>query len=73
MVIVSDARYIHDEGMALWRRSFWRIVALVVLIVGITVGMVSWFLTRPIRRIAERIRNVKTSSGAKAPEPVPAN
>jgi alpha,alpha-trehalose-phosphate synthase [UDP-forming] len=69
MVILSDARYIHDEGMALWRRSFWRIVALVVLIVAITVGMVSWFLTRPIGRIAERIRNLKTSSGAKPPEP----
>ncbi len=69
MVILSDARYIHDEGMALWRRSFWRIVALVVLIVAITVGMVSWFLTRPISRIAERIRSLKTGSSAKSSEP----
>src|ERR1700690_4390695 len=36
LVVLTDASYIRDEGTALWRRSFWRIVAFVVLIVGIT-------------------------------------
>ena len=36
MALVVDAGYIRSEGIALWRRSFWRIVAFVIVIVGIT-------------------------------------
>jgi len=60
MAIVVDAGYIRDEGIALWRRSFWRFLALVVLIAGITFGMVRWFLLRPMRRAAERLRRLRT-------------
>ncbi len=73
MAIVVDASYIRSEGIAFWRRSFWRIVASVILIVGITVGMVRWFLLRPMRRIAERLHRLRTghaekSDGAVAPD-----
>ncbi len=47
MAIVVDASYIRAEGIAVWQRSFWRIVALVILIVAITLLMVRWFLLRP--------------------------
>jgi trehalose 6-phosphate synthase len=58
--IVVDAGYIRAEGVDLWRRSFWRVLALVILIVGITVGMVRWFLLRPMSRFTERLRRLRT-------------
>jgi trehalose 6-phosphate synthase len=60
MTIIVDASYIHDQDVDLWRRSFWRVLALVVLIVAITMGMVGWFLTRPMKRITERLRHLRT-------------
>jgi trehalose 6-phosphate synthase len=60
MTIIVDASYIHDQDVDLWRRSFWRVLALVVLIVAITMGMMSWFLTRPMKRITERLRHLRT-------------
>lgn len=60
LVVVADAGYIRSEADAVWRRSFWLIAASVILIAGITAGMVSWFLTRPISRITERLRRLRT-------------
>ena len=70
MAIVVDASYIRTEGIALWRRSFWHIVALVILIVGITFGMVRWFLLRPMTRVAERLRLLRTGNVDDAGEAV---
>jgi alpha,alpha-trehalose-phosphate synthase [UDP-forming] len=70
MAIVMDASYIRAEGLALWRRSFWRIVALVILIVLVTVGMVRWFLLRPMRRMAERLRRLRIGGADKPAESV---
>jgi trehalose-6-phosphate synthase len=70
MAVVADAGYIRDEANAFWRRMFWRIVALVLLIVAITAGMVSWLLLRPIDRITERLRRLRTGKGVESmPEP----
>ncbi|MGA2205161.1 MAG: trehalose-6-phosphate synthase [Terracidiphilus sp.] len=69
MAIVVDAGYIRSEGIALWRRGFWRIVALVILIVVITLGMVRWFLLRPMSRVAERLRHLRTGHTDKSAEP----
>ncbi len=69
MAIVVDAGYIHAAGNDLWRRSFWRILALVILIVAITVGMVRWFLMRPMSRIAERLRHLRTGRAEDVPLP----
>jgi alpha,alpha-trehalose-phosphate synthase [UDP-forming] len=60
--IVSDAGYIRSEGIAVWQRSFLRILALVVLIVAVTLGMVSWFLFRPIEQVAEHLRRLRLKS-----------
>jgi alpha,alpha-trehalose-phosphate synthase [UDP-forming] len=59
LVVVEDARFIRAEGNAVWRRSFWRIAAFVVLIVAITLLTVRWFLMRPMMRVAERLRQVR--------------
>lgn len=67
LVLVEDATYIHAEGAEVWRRSFLRIAIYVVLIVGLTVLMVRWFLMKPISRIAERLRGLRmghTETGA---------
>jgi trehalose 6-phosphate synthase len=59
LVILIDAGYIRDASHELWQNSFWRIVAIVVLIVGVTFLMVRWFLMRPLMRVAERMRRLR--------------
>ncbi len=59
IAVVADATYIHKESMDLWQRSFWRIVALVLLIVFITLAMVRWFLLRPMVEMAEKLRRLR--------------
>ena len=66
LVVVEDARFIRGEGNALWRRSFWRIAALVVLITAVTLLMVRWLLMRPMMRVAERLRLLRTGLGSDA-------
>ncbi len=59
LVVLEDARSIGSEAASVWRQSFWRILALVILIVGVTFLMVRWFLMRPITRLAERLRRLR--------------
>ncbi|MDR3738660.1 MAG: trehalose-6-phosphate synthase [Terracidiphilus sp.] len=60
LVLVSDANYIRAESNAVWQRSFGRTAALVVLVTLITFLMVRWFLLRPMLRVAERLRRLRT-------------
>jgi alpha,alpha-trehalose-phosphate synthase [UDP-forming] len=60
LVLVADSGYIRSQTYDLWRRSFWRIVELVVLITGVTFIMVRWFLMRPMTRVAERLRRLRS-------------
>jgi trehalose 6-phosphate synthase len=64
LVVLEDARFIRADGNALWQRSFWRIVAFVVLIVAVTLLMVRWFLMRPMLRVAERLRLLRMGHGS---------
>jgi alpha,alpha-trehalose-phosphate synthase [UDP-forming] len=59
LVVLIDAGYIRDQSYDLWRRSFWWIVATVLLIVGVTFVMVRWFLMRPLTRVADRLRRLR--------------
>jgi alpha,alpha-trehalose-phosphate synthase [UDP-forming] len=59
LVIVADANYIRTAGNDMWRRNFWRIVAIMVLIVAITLGMIRWFLLRPMKQVVERLRRLR--------------
>jgi trehalose 6-phosphate synthase len=68
MAILADADYIHGEGIALWKGSFWRIVAFVVLIVAVTLAMVRWLLLHPMLRTAERLRLLRTGHAEKPAE-----
>jgi alpha,alpha-trehalose-phosphate synthase [UDP-forming] len=70
LVVLEDARFIRAEGNAVWRRSFLRIAAIVVLIVGVTVLMVRWFLMRPMLHVAERLRRVRMGHVSEAGDTV---
>jgi trehalose-6-phosphate synthase len=60
LVMVSDADYIRLEGVDVWKRSFLRIAAMVILVVIVTVVMVRWFLLQPLTRAAEWLRRLRT-------------
>ena len=59
LVVLIDSGYIRDQSYDLWRRSFWWIVATVLLIVAVTFAMVRWFLMRPLMRVADRLRRLR--------------
>lgn len=59
-VVVADAGYIRSQGYDVWRRSFFRIVEMVLLISIVTFVMVRWFLMRPMMRVAERLRRLRS-------------
>ncbi len=66
LVILEDARPIRAEGALVWRQSFWRIAAFVLLIVGVTLLMVRWFLMRPMIRVADRLRRLRMGQSGDA-------
>jgi len=59
LVMVTDAEYIRQEGVGVWRRSFFRVAAMVVLVVVVTLFMVRWFLLQPLTRAAEWLRRLR--------------
>jgi trehalose-6-phosphate synthase len=59
LLMMVDADYIRAEGIAVWRRSFLRILAMVVLVVVVTLAMVRWFLQRPVLRAAAWLRRLR--------------
>jgi trehalose 6-phosphate synthase len=66
LVVLEDAGYIRAEGAAVWRRSFWRILAFTVLIVAVTLLMVRWFLMEPLTQLVERLRSVRMGNESAA-------
>ena len=65
-VLVTDAGYIRDAAYDVWARSFWRIVATVILIAGITFAMVRWFLLQPMTRVVDRMRRLRAGHPVRA-------
>jgi alpha,alpha-trehalose-phosphate synthase [UDP-forming] len=59
LVVLEDANSIHADSAVVWQHTFWRITATVLLIMGVTALMVSWFLMRPAKRLAERLRHLR--------------
>ncbi len=59
LLMTVDADYIRMESMDLWRRSFMRIAAIVVLVVVVTLLTVRWFFQQPLKRGAEWLRRLR--------------
>jgi trehalose 6-phosphate synthase len=59
LLMTVNADYIHDDAREVWRRSFLRIAAMVILVVVVTLLMVRWFLQQPVTRAAEWLRRLR--------------
>jgi trehalose-6-phosphate synthase/HAMP domain-containing protein len=60
LIIVHDAEYIRAENLRVWRETFLRVLAQVVLIVLITLLIIRWSMTGPIVRAAQWMRALRT-------------
>jgi trehalose-6-phosphate synthase len=59
LLMTVDADYIRTEAIEVWRRSFFRVAAIVVLVVVVTLLMVRWFLQQPVTRAADWLRRLR--------------
>jgi trehalose-6-phosphate synthase len=69
ILLVYDSSYIHAQILRSWSSAFIRIAFQVLVIVALTVLIVRWSLTRPILRVAEWVKGVRT--GQHSPPLVP--
>ncbi|MFZ3342319.1 MAG: trehalose-6-phosphate synthase [Terriglobales bacterium] len=60
LIVVHDAGYIRSEILQVWRQSFLRVLAQVVLIVLITLLIIRWSIAGPIARAALWMRALRT-------------
>lgn len=60
LAVVHDVTYIHAQALRVWRETFFRVLAQVVLIVLITLLIVRWSITGPIARAAQWMRALRT-------------
>jgi trehalose-6-phosphate synthase len=60
LAVVHDAGYIRAQIVLVWRRTFFRVLAQVFLIVLITLLIVRWSITGPIARAALWMRALRT-------------
>jgi trehalose-6-phosphate synthase len=60
LAVVHDVSYIRAQILLVWRRTFFRVLAQVFLIVGITLLIVRWSITSPIARAALWMRALRT-------------
>ena len=60
LVVVHDADYIRRESLRVWRETFLRVLAQVLLIVLITLLIVRWSIAGPIARAAHWMRGLRT-------------
>jgi trehalose-6-phosphate synthase len=59
LVTMVDADFIRAEGLEVWRRSFLRIAAIVVMVVLVTLLMVRWLVQQPVARAADWLRRLR--------------
>ncbi len=60
VAILLDAQYIDGREWDLWRRTAVRVGVLVLLLSGVTWVLVRWSVTRPMARMAEWTKQLKT-------------
>jgi alpha,alpha-trehalose-phosphate synthase [UDP-forming] len=60
LAVVHDASYIRADSLRIWRDTFLRVLAYVILIVLITLLIVRWSIAGPIARTAQWLRALRT-------------
>jgi len=58
--VFLDAQYLESSEWSLWRRTAVRLGVLILLLSGITAILVRWSVTRPIARMAEWTKQLKS-------------
>ncbi len=70
VAIVDDARYIEESGREMWRQTFLRVLLEALIIMLVTLLIVRWSITRPVKRAAQWMHALRTGRDA-APSEVP--
>lgn len=63
LVIVHDTGYIASQTRKLWRETFLRALAQMLVIASLTLVIVRWSLSGPVARAAQWIRTLRTHRG----------
>jgi len=66
--LFHDAAYIDVQAAAMWKRALTGVVIQTVLIVAVTMLTLHWGVRRPLRRMADWLRDLRLGISAKAPE-----
>jgi trehalose 6-phosphate synthase len=67
IAILLDAEILETHELALWQRTAVRLGILILLLTGITWVLVRWTVTRPIARMAEWTKQLKSGQPAGPP------
>jgi len=68
LAIFQDAGYIDAQTWSMWRRALMGVVLQTALIVVITLLILHWSLKRPLKRLAQWLREARTGAVTSAPE-----
>src|SRR5262245_40920242 len=67
VAVLLDAEGVETHELALWQRTAVRLGVLILLLTGITWVLVRWTVTRPIARMAEWTKQLKTGQPVAPP------
>ncbi len=67
LFLFHDASYIEAQSWWIWRDAIWHVVAQVVLIILITFFVIRWTILRPIKKVAQWMRDLRDGKAAPPP------
>jgi trehalose-6-phosphate synthase/uncharacterized membrane protein affecting hemolysin expression len=70
LVLFHHASYIQAQSAQVWRDALWHVVAQVLLIILITSFVIRWTITRPMTRVAQWMRDLRTGNSPAHPQPM---
>ena len=68
VAIVDDASYIEQAGRQMWRETLVRVLLEALIIMLLTLMIVRWSITRPVKRAAQWMHALRTGKSAFRPE-----
>lgn len=71
LLIVHDATYIRGHLARIWRHTFGRVLAQMVLISVVVLGLMKWSVYGPVRQMAEWMKKLRAGEMAGAPPQLP--
>ncbi len=68
LAVFHDASDIHGQDMAIWRNTFKHVLVQMLLISAITLLIVRWSMERPIARMAQWLKDLRTGEHVTDPD-----